>query len=309
MPKRVSLADAIPLTAPVPPDAAETGSPPLSGPRARPVLPVDIASIRVPDERLRNVDPDAAARIADSIARIGLQSPVLLCPDRDDPTLHMLVAGAHRLEAVRMLGWSSIDALVVDAGLDEIDLIEIDENLIREDLTALDRARFLDRRKRIFARIREPGRGGDRKSADYAPDPVPGLSWADDTAERVGLSKRAVQRAAAIGANIAPDLADALAATPIARREGDLFRLSQMPSAEREEVLRLLQTAEKPPSTLSELLGRPASDPPPDPLERLKRNWNETPPEARAEFVSWLRGGGWLSEHGPTITERPENGG
>ena len=197
MPKRVSLADAIPVTAAPPPAGATEDNSTIPGPRPRPVLPIDIASIRIPDGRLRKVDDGAATRIADSIARIGLQSPIVLKPDPADPGRHILVVGAHRLEATRRLGWTSIDALVVDADVDETELIEIDENLIREKLTPLDRARFLHRRKDIFARMREPERGGDRRSADYARNAdAPGLSWADDIAEQIGLSRRAIQRAA-----------------------------------------------------------------------------------------------------------------
>ena len=322
MPKRVSLADAIPATAdPSPSGGAGDDAPvPVPGPRPRPVLPVDIASIRIPDGRLRKVDEKAADRIADSIARVGLQSPVVLRPDPDDPALHILIAGAHRLEAVRRLGWSSIEALIVDAETIETELIEIDENLIREKLTALDRGRFLHRRRHIFSEIHNSGRGGDRKSADHARNAAPGLSWAEDAASSIGLSPRAVQRAASIGANISPALAEALADTPIARREGDLFRLSQMPISERDRALQLLQTAQKPPETLAELLGLDESDAsdraaaaetavPTNPLERIKESWAAAPPDAKAQFVSWLQENGWISEPDPPITGAPENAG
>ena len=319
MPKRVTLADAVPVTAAPPPDAG--GDSAIPGPRPRPVVPIDIASIRIPEGRLRRVNDGAASRIADSIARIGLQSPIVLKPDPSDPALHILVVGAHRLEAVRRLGRSSIEALVVDADIDETELIEIDENLIREKLTPLDRARFLHRRKAIFARIADPGRGGDRRSENFVPKASPGLSWAEDVAEQIGLSRRAIQRAAAIGDRISPALADALADTPIARREGDLFQLSQMPLDEHDRALQLLQTAEKPPATLAELLGLDGSDTSgvsaeaaaaaaaADPLETLRQSWTAAPPDARTRFVSWLRDNGWISESGPSITGAPENAG
>ena len=321
MPKRVTLADTIPVTAPAPPAGGAEDNAATPGPRPRPVLPIDIGSIHVPDGRLRKVDDGAATRIADSIARIGLQSPIVLKPDPADPARHILVVGAHRLEAVQRLGWSSIDALVVDADVDETELIEIDENLIREKLTALDRARFLHRRKNIFARMREPERGGDRRSADYARNAhAPGLSWTDDIAEQIGLSRRAVQRAAAIGANISPALANALADTPIARREGDLFRLSQMPFEEHDRALQLLQTAETPPATLAELLGLDETDSSgpaagaetataANPLERLRQSWAAAPSDTRTQFVSWLHDNGWISDPGLTITGAPENAG
>ena len=113
MARKTSLADALPRRPPgtaISPDAttlSETGS------RARRVLPVDLASIEVPP-RLRTVDPETVSALANSIARLGLQSPIVLQKHPDDPGLLLLVAGAHRLQAVRELGWPRIESLVVE---------------------------------------------------------------------------------------------------------------------------------------------------------------------------------------------------
>lgn len=63
---------------------------------------------------------------------------------------YRLVFGAHRFRAAEIAGWSEIRAIVTDATDAELRLREIDENLIRHELTALDRARFLLERKRIY---------------------------------------------------------------------------------------------------------------------------------------------------------------
>ena len=62
----------------------------------------------------------------------------------------VLVAGARRLAACKSLGWSEIPATVVELNDIDLELAEIDENLIREDLTALERGEQLLRRKWIF---------------------------------------------------------------------------------------------------------------------------------------------------------------
>ena len=62
----------------------------------------------------------------------------------------VLVAGARRLAACKQLGWTEIPATVVELYDIDLELAEIDENLIRMELTALDRAEQLERRKWIF---------------------------------------------------------------------------------------------------------------------------------------------------------------
>ena len=314
MPKRISLADAIPALNQPPGQPFDAPDPDLPGPRSRPVIPVALDSIAIQDHRLRKVDTEAASRLADSIAHIGLQSPILLRPDRGDPGAYVLVAGAHRLEAVRSLGWTAVDALIVDATHDELDLIEIDENLVRAELTPLDRARFLDRRKQIYMRIGGgAARGGDRKSAAWAGTAAANdarrVSWADDAAERIGLSKRSVQRAVAIGEGLSPILAEALAGTPIAHREADLFRLAQMPKPEQHETLHLLQQAETPPATLAQLLGPASPQTNASHLEKLKRDWSAAPPAERRQFLAWLQDNGWLPDHADANNAGPSNAG
>ena len=297
MARKTSLADALPKRPPgtaASPDAttlSETGS------RARRVLPVDLACIVVPS-RLRKVDPGTVSALAESIARLDLQSPIILQKHTDDPGLLLLVAGAHRLQAVRDLGWPRIEALIVDGPEEEIGLIEIDENLIRKDLTPLDRARFLARRKALYVRLHgQTGRGGDRRSAGYARDrartPDPSASWAQEAADLIGISRRGVHRAVGIGAGLSDELADALAGTPIANREGDLFRLAQMSDKDKKRVLRRLQDPDVPRATLSGLTGPAPAPSKPDRVQRLQREWSAASNDERRQFFSWIQASGW----------------
>src|SRR5690242_2590888 len=66
--------------------------------------------------------------LAASIDAVGLLQPVVVTPDG------RLVAGQRRLEAVRRLGWSSIDVHVVAGLSDAVALLsaERDENVCRQ---------------------------------------------------------------------------------------------------------------------------------------------------------------------------------
>ena len=183
------------------PGEAETAYPRRS-------LPVQLAQIRVADRLRLALDEATVATLAASMEELGLQSPVLLRPwraagpegsdawGREDAGLFALVAGAHRLEAARRLGWTHIEAMIVEGTPDEVRLIEIDENLARAELTVLDRARFLATRKRIHERMYPAQhRGGDRKSIDYAGENQSAKfalrSFSHDAMAHTGLSRRA----------------------------------------------------------------------------------------------------------------------
>lgn len=93
--------------------------------------------------RHRAIVPEAVERLVESIQKIGLQVPISVRfrPDDDDDPVIMadLVAGAHRLEAVKRLGWKMVDVALHDGDETDARLWEIAENLHRAELTALQR--------------------------------------------------------------------------------------------------------------------------------------------------------------------------
>lgn len=106
--------------------------------KPREIEPLFVAAIDC-DERKREVRDDAVKALAESMERVGLRTPITVRPVNDGERL-VLVAGAHRLAAAKLLGWERIDAFLEDE-CDEIDaeLWEIAENLHRAELTALER--------------------------------------------------------------------------------------------------------------------------------------------------------------------------
>jgi ParB family chromosome partitioning protein len=99
--------------------------------------PIDIDLISVPEGR-RPLDVEAVKRLADSIERIGLHTPLTVLSINDGERLD-LVAGAHRLAAIKSLAWPSAPCFVIEGDEAEAEMWEIAENLHRADLTALQR--------------------------------------------------------------------------------------------------------------------------------------------------------------------------
>ena len=294
------------------PGEAETAYPRRS-------LPVQLAQIRVADRLRLALDEATVATIAGSMAELGLQSSVLLRPwrvagaegsdawGREDAGLFALVAGAHRLEAARRLGWAHIEALIVEGTPDEARLIEIDENLARAELTVLDRARFLAARKRIHERMNPAQhRGGDRKSIDYAEEnqsPKFGLrSFPEVAMAHTGLSRRAVYRAVEIGKGLDDQAAADLAGTGLVDREGDLHALSRMPASKQRVMAAICRDAPRG-ATLGKALvalegrGKRAKTttggrtPAGAGLAALQRAWRGADDETRRLFLDWIEGG------------------
>ena len=120
------------------------------------VVRIRIADVQVLGNR-RELVQDKVREIAESIKSIGLIPPITVravgnaAAGSGEPAT-VLVAGLHRLEAVRSLGGEYgeyIDAIYVDG--DDVDarLREIEENLCRAELTVLQRAEQIDEWVRI----------------------------------------------------------------------------------------------------------------------------------------------------------------
>jgi ParB family chromosome partitioning protein len=92
------------------------------------MVQVEIKSIRV-KRRIRK-DLGDVEGLAESLSRFGQLHPVVLTRKK------VLVSGRRRLEAARILGWTTIDAITI-ASRDTAQLLELelDENVQRYQLT------------------------------------------------------------------------------------------------------------------------------------------------------------------------------
>ena len=63
---------------------------------------------------------------------------------------YTLVAGLHRLEAAKLLGWTEVECTVCELDRLHAELAEIDENVVRTGLSDLELSELLARRKKIY---------------------------------------------------------------------------------------------------------------------------------------------------------------
>ena len=176
-------------------------------------------AIEVPP-RLRNVNPEKVKMLAQSMEQIGLMHPIVVHQPVFDEPFH-LIAGAHRLAAAKRLGWEFIDIKMLDT--DEItrQLWEIDENLMRSELTPTEEAEHLAKRKELWAMKEEqksqPIDNKQNKSGTTCPT-LRGRgkkNFAAQTAGKTGVSKRAVTRAISRADNITEEARNLIRGTEL----------------------------------------------------------------------------------------------
>ena len=162
---------------------------------------IKISSIKINPGR-REAEPKAVEELARRITAVGLMNPVAL--DQNNT----LVAGLHRLEAAKLLGWTEIECTAIGMNTVQAELAEIDENIVRTRLNRQELCEQLLRRKEIYETLHPETRHGMRngqtaKNANLAT--LETKSFAEDTAEKTGMSKRAVSRLLQIANNLTGD--------------------------------------------------------------------------------------------------------
>jgi ParB family chromosome partitioning protein len=190
---------------------------------------IPIASIRI-ENRLRSLDSAKVAELAASIAEIGLLQPIGIRPDGT------LVYGYHRLEACKQLGWTEIPAVVVDGDDRHAELAEITENLVRNELTLLERAEHLARMRAVYERLYPNARGVGRPAKNSAT--VAAFSeWA---AAQAGLAQRTIRHYVQLAESVAPEVRDAIRRTPIANDGAELKSLASLEPSKQRAVAELI---------------------------------------------------------------------
>ena len=162
---------------------------------------IKISDIKVSPDRTE-LDSETVQSLAKSIAVLGLLNPITLDQNNE------LIAGLHRLEAVRMLGWKEIRCNVCDLEGLRKELAEIDENIVRRTLDYMEECTQLARRKVIYETLHPETKQGHRngqtsKTAQKAV--LETKPFSEDAAEKLGLHERTVRKKVQIGRDLIPE--------------------------------------------------------------------------------------------------------
>jgi ParB family transcriptional regulator, chromosome partitioning protein len=252
----------------------------MSTPHYSPLFSADMNAIDA-SGRLRPVNADRVSALAASMSEIGLQQPIIVRSHPNGANRFQLIAGGHRLAAATELGWTEIAAIRIDVEAASARLIEIDENLIRNELSALDFAVAVAERKRIYEALHPETKHGGTRPKKPADGQVGNLTtwsrFSKDAAKRTGLSEAVFQRASGLMQNLSPEVIALIRSTPLADNAGALKKLARRPASEQIGIARALHDGAA--KTIDTAAVAAGFTPPPvkiDPEQKLYAQWRET---------------------------------
>lgn len=235
-------------------------------------------------ESRRALDPEAVSRLAISIKEIGLQHPIsVLAIDGR----FKLVAGRHRLEAVRELGEDRIEAYAVPMDSRAARMWEISENLHRADLTVQERSDqiaewigLIEEGLQSGQLVQNESKREDRRGHRHEGGISAAARQLPIQGETGDAKRKSVERAVKI-ASITPTAKEAAKEAGIDNNQSKLLKLAAVePSKQVEAVAKIAKPAKLAPAPLNEFETREQW------TSYMMRGWNRASQEWREHFLS-----------------------
>ena len=218
---------------------------------------MNLNDIILPNKLLRHMNPEKVQMLANSMKMVGLHHPITVAEN------NVLIAGNHRFAAAKSLGWNVIGAEIVP--IDDVmnEIIAIDENLFRYDLTVLEQGEYLERRNQLLTILNQraqrgnPGeervpvevetrnhcafQGKPKKTTKKGAVKNQTKVTTEELAKDMGMSKRTMQDRIRIAEGIDSEVKDKIHEHPISDNRNELMRLAKLsPVAQREILTKLL---------------------------------------------------------------------
>lgn len=128
-----------------------------------------------------------------SIGTLGLIAPLVISPE------NVILAGARRYQALMNLGYTEAPVMVVDKNALERELVSIDENLVRKDLTKIEMEAHLRRAKEIYQELHPSEEAAPETAAPEETEVkkvvLPAEKFLNMVSEKTGLSPKQIHEA------------------------------------------------------------------------------------------------------------------
>jgi ParB family chromosome partitioning protein len=244
-------------------------------------VPIDLID---PEGGLRPLDMGWVAALVDLFAADDQEEPVEIYPKADGR--FGMTTGRHRLAAAKASGWATIDAYIDPARRAR----EISENLFKLGLTPIDQAAFIAELVELqkaragvpegtsMQSVAATARWADRigLEADDASRIVRfAFGFADDVADKIGLSRASIYRALELHRGLRPDVIAAVRDLPVAANAAQLRTLARLPEGEQRAVAGLLVegTAKGVTDALATMKQAPVKSPAQKAVSAIRGNW------------------------------------
>jgi len=220
-------------------------------------MKVKISDIKVNPGRRGTAKKDIE-ELTISIGEIGLLNPITLTED------YTLVAGLHRLEAVKLLGWTEVECAITDLEGPSAELAELDENFARANLSPLELGELLVRRKEIYETLYPETKAGTAQAIGMNKAKGNNVncnlqsrkkSFIEDSADVMGSHPSTVARHIKIASELTPEAKDFLRSAEKLVSSAVLKKISKLPPEQQAEASSLLVSGEI--KTVDEFLSKP----------------------------------------------------
>ncbi len=209
-------------------------------------MKVKISDIKVNPGRREAAEKDIE-ELAFSIEEIGLLNPITLTED------HTLIAGLHRLEAVKQLGWTEVECTITDLEGPSAELAELDENFARANLSPLELGELLVRRKEIYETLYPETKAGTAQAIGMNKAKGNNVncnlqsrkkSFIEDSADVMGSHPSTVARHIKIASELTPEAKEILRGAEKPVSSAVLKKISRLPPEQQTEASSLLVSGE-----------------------------------------------------------------
>ena len=142
--------------------------------------------------------------------------------------------------------WTEIECTVSDADGLQAELAEIDENFVRTGLSHRELGDLLLRRKELYEAIHPETRQGQRNGQTAKNDNLTVLGakpFSEDTADKLGVSKRTVERLVQTAANLTPEAKKIIHEADTKITKGAALKISRLPPNQQAEAAAVLTIA------------------------------------------------------------------
>ena len=184
----------------------------------------------------REVDTKKVVELVDSIKTVGLINPITVTSDQK------LVAGAHRLEACKSLGWKDIPCVIYDGSDLQRELVEIDENLVRLELDPISIGELAIRRDEILDAFGKRAKRGDNRFTKKNRC-APGAhlqKTTNEIASEVGMSPRALLENKQLARDLTPKAKEVVRRSDVTKK--DALKIARMEPKKQNEIAEKLSS-------------------------------------------------------------------
>lgn len=208
-------------------------------------MKVKISDIRIAEDR-RKPDYDEILELANSIKLVGLINPITIKHDGEIGK-YLLVAGMHRLKAHQLIGEQEISANIVSGTNLQIELMEIDENLIRNELHFTEIDDLTARRKEIYEEMYPETKHnatfkGNQFRSETESDFEQKPSFVSDTSNRTGKSETVIKEEIKRARDLIPEAKEIIKEHHINKTEATI--LSREEPEQQRKVIDLISTGQ-----------------------------------------------------------------